>query len=365
MDAQQQPNTVTIRALPTPALVGPGDDLGDALVAALEHWGGDLRDGDVVAVASKVVALAEGAVIQASPGASPGATPGASPGTDDDPRRALARSQADRIVADATQALVVATRHGFVCANAGIDASNVADGLLLLPLDPDASAAALRAHLSRALDVDVAVVITDTFGRPWRMGQVDVALGIAGMAALRDERGGRDLHGRRLDVTVAAVGDAVAAAADLVRTKASGVPFVLLRGLEVGGDGTGQDLVRPIDEDLFPAGGPTLFDHAVTARTERPHRLDDSGLVAALATAADTVVVARSDDVTITVVTEPRPAITIAAPTELDAGMATEAVRIVLAGRGIAIEDPQVGAPTGPGRAVTVRVQPATASAPA
>lgn len=359
MDAQPQPDTVTILALPTLGLVEAGDDLGHALVAALDHWGGELRDGDVVAVASKVVALAEGAVIEADPR------------TDDvdgdDPRRALARSQADRIVADAPRALVVATRHGFVCANAGIDASNVADGLLLLPVDPDASAAALRAHVAAVLGVDVAVVITDTFGRPWRMGQVDVALGIAGMAALRDERGTRDLHGRHLDVTVAAVGDAVAAAADLVRTKSSGMPFVLLRGLEAGGTGTGRDLVRPLDEDLFPAGGPTLFDHAVTARPERPHSLTAKGLVAVLGSVADTVAAAHGD-VTITVVTEPRPAMNVTAPTELGAGMAVEAVRIALAGRGIAIDRPHVidhprgGGRTRPGRSVTVLARPAMAS---
>jgi len=284
------------------------------------------------------------------------------PDTDDadpDPRRAAARDQATRVVADAPQALVVATHHGFVCANAGIDASNVADGLLLLPHDPDASAATLRTGLAAALGIDVAIVVTDTFGRPWRMGQVDVALGVAGMAALRDERGGTDLHGRRLDVTVAAVADAVAAAADLVRTKASGAPFVVVRGLATGGSGTGRDLVRPVADDLFPAGGPTLFDHAITAQVTDTHGHDDHDLANLMSLVAATVASRPVPDVTITTLVDPGPAIAVTAPTDLAAGMAVEAVRIALAGRQILMAGPVVEDATGPGHMVRVVVRAA------
>ncbi len=351
LDARTPTTPVSITALPTATLIEVGDDLTRAVVDALSGAGIELRDGDVLAVASKVVALSEGAVVEA--GASTDA------GSAHDARRAAARAQASRVVADAPQALVVATHHGFVCANAGIDASNVAEGLLLLPADPDASAVALRDGLASALGRDVAVVVTDTFGRPWRMGQVDVALGVAGMAPLRDERGGNDLHGRRLDVTVAAVADAVAAAADLVRSKASGAPFVLLRGLETGGAGTGQDLVRPVAEDLFPAGGPTLFDHAVTAQVRGHHGRDDDELAEVLSQVAATIASRHVADVTIATVVEPGPAIAVTAPTAVAAGMAVEAIRIVLAGRDIAMAAPVVQDATGPGRMVRVLVRAA------
>jgi coenzyme F420-0:L-glutamate ligase / coenzyme F420-1:gamma-L-glutamate ligase len=164
--------------------------------------------------------------------------------------------------------LVVETRHGFVCANAGIDTSNLdvpAPGdrdveALLLPEDPDADAEALRRTLTERTGADVGVVVTDTFGRPWRLGLTDVALGAAGIVALRDDRGSTDLAGRPLEVTMVALADEVAAAADLVRTKADGTPFVLLRGLDLAGDGSGRDLLRPSSEDVFRAGGPTAAE---------------------------------------------------------------------------------------------------------
>ncbi len=149
------------------------------------------------------------------------------------------------------------TRHGFVCANAGIDASNTAAGtLVLLPDDPDASARRLREGLRERSGVDVGVVVSDTFGRPWRLGQTDVAIGAAGFAAIRDERGTTDREGRRLEVTETAVADELAAAADLVRRKADGVPVVVIRGLVAppdDGRGAGA-LVRDAAEDLFPRG---------------------------------------------------------------------------------------------------------------
>ena len=248
---------VRIVPLPTAHRVQPGDDLTALLLATLDQHGVAPVDGDVVCVASKVVSLAEGAIVELPPG---------------DPRaarRELAREHAAEVVAEAPWVLITRTAHGFVAANGGIDASNVgAHAALLLPRDPDASAAALRAGLVAATGRRVGVVITDTFGRPWRRGQTEVALGVAGLPALRDERGGVDLDGRRLEVTEAALADEVAAAADLVRGKDTGTPFVLLRGLDTTGlpEGTGQDLVRPLAEDLFAAGGPTAAERAVARR---------------------------------------------------------------------------------------------------
>ena len=219
----------------------PGDDLAAAIVAAI-----DLADGDVVVVAQKVVSKVEGALVD------PPAVPAG-----EDPRRALARREASEIVADSEAALIVRTKHGFVCANAGIDASNVSNGKLsLLPDDPDASADALRRDLFRKAGADVAVVIADTFGRPWRVGQTDVAIGLSGMRATRDERGRTDRVGHDLTVTDAAVADELAGAADLVRTKDAGVPVVVVRGFrwEPSGTAGAVDLVRDAETDLFRRG---------------------------------------------------------------------------------------------------------------
>lgn len=249
--------------LPTPHRFAAGDDLVAALVAAGAQAGVTLRDGDVVCVASKVVSLVEDATEPVTPDLDVRSA-----------RQQVARRLAAEVVADAPWVLITRTHHGFVAANGGLDASNVSSGdgpaLLRLPDDPDASARRLRGGLAAACGADVGVVVTDTFGRPWRTGQTEVALGVAGTPVLRDERGGTDLDGRPLEVTVAAVADEIAAAADLVRTKGSGTPFVLLRGLTPGGTGgsagTGQDLVRPAHEDLFRHGGPTASVAAVTAR---------------------------------------------------------------------------------------------------
>jgi coenzyme F420-0:L-glutamate ligase / coenzyme F420-1:gamma-L-glutamate ligase len=249
---------VEVIALPTAARFGAGDDLVTALADAAQAAGAQLRDGDVVCIASKVVSLVEDASVPLPAGTDPRSA-----------RRELARQQAAGIVADSPWVLITRTPHGFVSANGGIDASNVGDDgtALLLPTDPDASARQLRDEVRTRLGVDVGVVVTDTFGRPWRVGQTEVALGVAGTAAIRDERGGRDLDGRPLEVTEAAIADEVAAAADLVRTKASGTPFVLLRGLDrTGPHGSGRDLVRDLDQDLFRTGGPTSAEAAVAGR---------------------------------------------------------------------------------------------------
>jgi coenzyme F420-0:L-glutamate ligase / coenzyme F420-1:gamma-L-glutamate ligase len=227
--------------------IRPGDELAE-LIAAVA----DLRDGDVVVVAQKVVSKAEGALVAVPPGEDRAAA-----------RTRLAKEHAVRILVEAPWTVVVETRHGLVCASAGIDASNVAPGLLaLLPDDPDASARRLRAGLRRHAGVDVAVVVTDTFGRPWRMGQTDVAIGLAGLTAIRDERGRPDRFGMRMEVTEVAVADEIAAAADLAREKADGVPVVLVRGLPWRPDeqASAADLQRSPATDLFPRGRGMVAD---------------------------------------------------------------------------------------------------------
>jgi len=260
--------SLEILGLPSDRRAAPGDDVAAMLLAAVESAGVELRDGDVVCVASKVVAVAEGALLT-----HPGTTAARGPMSEDPAEvsrmtRDLARGAADEIVVDAPWVVVTRTTHGFVAANGGIDRSNVpGGGWLDLPRDPDASAAALRARLREELGIDVGVIVTDTFGRAWRLGQTDVALGVAGMPALRDERGRRDLDGRTLDVTVAAIADEVAGAADLVRTKGSATPFVLVRGLPFDGPhGDGRALVRPVAEDLFRWGGATAVEQGVSRR---------------------------------------------------------------------------------------------------
>jgi coenzyme F420-0:L-glutamate ligase / coenzyme F420-1:gamma-L-glutamate ligase len=231
-------------ALPGVPEVGQGDDLPALLLDAYRRAGLQPGDGDVVCVAQKVVSKVEGAVVTV--------------GDDEEvaqARRRLAREHAVRIVADTPEVLIVETHHGLVCANGGIDASNAEDRtLILLPDDPDASAHRIVDAVSARTGARIAVVITDTFGRPWRLGQTDFTIGVAGMAPLRDERGGRDRTGRVLEATLIAVADEVAAAADLVRRKADGTPFILVRGAAVDAADPGpgaRALVRPAREDLF------------------------------------------------------------------------------------------------------------------
>jgi coenzyme F420-0:L-glutamate ligase/coenzyme F420-1:gamma-L-glutamate ligase len=196
----------------------------------------DIRNGDVVVVTQKVVSKQEGRLVPA------------------EDREATVARETVRVVAAREDLVIAETRHGFVCANAGVDASNVAEGMLtLLPEDPDASAARLRnGLLERSALERLGVVITDTFGRPWRDGLVDVAIGVAGMPALVDLRGTPDHGGRLLDATVVALADQVAAAAGAVMGKAERVPAAVVHGLSWdGGDGTAHDLVRPAELDLF------------------------------------------------------------------------------------------------------------------
>ena len=220
----------------------PGDDLSAALAAAAP-W---LRDGDVVVVTSKVVSKCEGRLVPAPQ----------DPEERDPLRRKLVDDEAVRVLARKGRTLITENRLGLVQAAAGVDGSNVGrDELALLPVDPDASAAALRAGLRERLGVDVAVVITDTMGRAWRNGQIDAAVGAAGLAVLHGYAGAVDRHGNELLVTEVAIADEIAAAADLVKGKLTAIPVAVVRGLAVADDGTtARQLVRPGDDDLFWLG---------------------------------------------------------------------------------------------------------------
>ena len=221
----------------------PGDDLAGALASAIP----ELCDGDVLVVTSKIVSKVEGRLVPAP----------TDPAERDALRRELVLGESERVLARRGQTLIVASKTGLVQAAAGIDASNVEpDELALLPVDADASAARLRKALRELTGREVAVVITDTMGRAWRVGHTDVAIGSAGLRVLHSYEGGRDGHGNELMVTEVALADEVAAAADLVKGKLGGVPVALLRGLaSMAKDGsTAIELIRPLGEDMFWLG---------------------------------------------------------------------------------------------------------------
>jgi coenzyme F420-0:L-glutamate ligase/coenzyme F420-1:gamma-L-glutamate ligase len=229
---------VVIEIFPVTGLpeVEPGDDLSALLVGAVSPLGP--RNGDILVITHKVVSKAEGAIAPAT--------------TDKDYRNAVA-SEAVSIVRRRGEMVIAVTRHGFVCANAGVDRSNVTgDRVVLLPRDPDRSAHRIRTRLLRDLGVDLAVVISDTFGRAWRTGVVDVAIGISGIRPILDLKGTPDMHGRTLEVTEVAIADEVAAAAELAMGKSTGIPAALVRGVAYQpGIGRASELVRNPAEDLF------------------------------------------------------------------------------------------------------------------
>jgi coenzyme F420-0:L-glutamate ligase/coenzyme F420-1:gamma-L-glutamate ligase len=239
--------------------IEPDADLGALIAASAEREGHTLADGEIVVVAQKVVSKAEGRTRDLNT-VQPGAEAqrlGAD--TDRDPRLVeLILGESRRVVRATPQALIVETHDGWVCANAGIDASNVGDPdhVILLPANADASAQRIRAELVRACGSRPGVVIADSFGRPWRLGQTDVALGCAGVVALDDWRGRRDAHGRELAATAIATADQLAGAADLARTKDSGEPVAVISGAnrlwtDEDGPGAAAELQRPPHTDLF------------------------------------------------------------------------------------------------------------------
>ena len=246
----------TVTAFPGVPEIAPGDDLAAILATALtrHHETGDgLDDGDVVLVTSKIVSKAEGRIVLA------------------DDREAAIDAETVRVVARRGRTRIVENRQGMVMAAAGVDASNTPSGtVLLLPEDPDASARALRKRLRELTGRRIAVVVTDTFGRPWRNGLTDVAIGAAGIEVLEDHRGRVDAHGNELAMTVTATADELAAAADLVKGKTSGRPVAVIRGLGhlvTEEDGAGvRPMIRSAAEDMFRLGTSEAVREAVTGR---------------------------------------------------------------------------------------------------
>lgn len=212
----------------------------------------ELVSGDVLVVAQKVVSKAEGRVVlleDVEPSEQARELAG-----DGDPRKLeVVLAETVRIVRSRPPLVIAETPHGFVCASAGVDASNAPEAgtLVLLPLDPDASAQRIRDRVRELSGAEVGVVVADSFGRPWRNGLTDVAIGVAGIRPLVDLRGERDRTGYELRATVVAVADEIAAAADLARTKTEGVAAVVVRGLALAGEGNGHELVMPSERDLF------------------------------------------------------------------------------------------------------------------
>ena len=225
-----------------------GDDL-----AALVVERATLEDGDVLVVAQKAVSKAEGRVVRLD-GIEPSERALELAVGDEDPRRTeVILREAVEIVRIRPPLLIVETRHGFICASAGVDASNAPEPgtLVLLPLDPDASAARIRERVRKLTGATVGVIVSDSFGRPWRQGTTDVALGAAGIRVMEDLRGTLDRIGYELKSTQIAIADELASAAQLVMGKADGNPVAIVRGLDVAGEGTANELVMPADRDLF------------------------------------------------------------------------------------------------------------------
>lgn len=213
--------------------VEEGDDLAALITAAA--GAGTLQDGDVLVVAHKVVSKCEGRVV---------------PSVD---RKSAVVDESERVLRRRGDMIISVTRHGFVCANAGVDATNVpGDRVVLLPLDPDLSARRLAAKLERTAGVDVAVIVSDTFGRAWRNGQTNVAIGVAGIDPFVDHRGSTDMQGRVLEATTIAIADEIAGAAEMVMGKADGICAAIVRGAPVRrGRGSASGLVRAAEDDLF------------------------------------------------------------------------------------------------------------------
>jgi coenzyme F420-0:L-glutamate ligase / coenzyme F420-1:gamma-L-glutamate ligase len=238
---------IAVEGLPE---VSPGDDLGTLISSRSE-----LKNGDVLVVAQKVVSKSEGRLIslQTVTAGAEAVRIASNLIAQPDPRMVQVALDESVRVLRSHRVLITETRQGFVCANSGVDHSNIPgdDVLTLLPIDPDGSAERLRQSLHELAAIEVGVIVSDTFGRPWRLGIVNVALGVAGLPALVDLRGTVDDAGKPLHATVLAMADDIAAAAGLVMGKTARTPAVIVRGLQMQGRGRGRDLVRPASEDLF------------------------------------------------------------------------------------------------------------------
>jgi coenzyme F420-0:L-glutamate ligase / coenzyme F420-1:gamma-L-glutamate ligase len=238
-----------LRVIPVEGIpeIAAGDDVGALLAEAVAF-----EDGDVVVVAQKAVSKAEGRTVRLED-VEPSARARELAGGEDARRLEVILGEAVRIVSSRPPLVIAETRHGFVCASAGVDASNAPEQgvLVLLPVDPDASARRIRDRLAELTSRAVGVIVSDSFGRPWRQGTTDVAIGAAGISTLLDLRGTRDRTGYELHTTTIALADEIAGAAELVLGKTRGVPAAIVRGLDVAGEGAARDLVMPAERDLF------------------------------------------------------------------------------------------------------------------
>ncbi len=234
-----------VRGLPE---LREGDDLASLIVERAE-----LQNGDVLVVAQKAISKVEGRIMRLDD-VEPSSRAHELAGDGDPRRMEVVLREAKRVVRTRDSLVIAETRHGFVCASSGVDASNTPEPgtLVLLPVDPDASAAHLRARLHELTGREFGVVVSDSFGRPWRQGTTDVAIGAAGIEVLRDMKGERDPTGYELRSTVIAVADEIAGAAELVMGKLDRTPVAIVHGLDAAGDGTARDLVMPAERNLFP-----------------------------------------------------------------------------------------------------------------
>jgi coenzyme F420-0:L-glutamate ligase / coenzyme F420-1:gamma-L-glutamate ligase len=238
---------ISIRPVEGLPEIGEGDDL-----AALIAERAVLEEGAVLVVAQKVVSKAEGRVVRLDE-VEPSEQARELAGAEDARRHEVILRESARIVRSRPPLVISETQHGFVCASAGVDSSNVPEGgtVVLLPEDPDGSAARIRDRLRELTGADVGVIVSDSFGRAWRQGTTDVAIGVAGIRPLLDLKGVRDRTGYELHATVIAVADELAGAAELVMGKTAGVPAAVISGVDARGDGTAAELVMPAERDLF------------------------------------------------------------------------------------------------------------------
>jgi coenzyme F420-0:L-glutamate ligase / coenzyme F420-1:gamma-L-glutamate ligase len=238
---------ISIRPVEGLPEIGEGEDL-----AALIAERAELEDGDVLVVAQKAVSKAEGRVVRLAD-VEPSERARELAGHEDARRHEVILRESARVVRSRPPLVITETRHGFVCASAGVDSTNAPERetVVLLPLDPDASAARLRERLRELTGAEVGVIVSDSFGRAWRQGTTDVAIGAAGIRPLLDLKGTRDRVGYELHATVIAIADELAGAAELVLGKTDGVPAAVIRGVEARGEGTASELVMPAERDLF------------------------------------------------------------------------------------------------------------------
>ena len=234
--------------------VSPGDSVGKLIYEACSRQNIDIANDDILVLAHKIVSKAEGRIVHLNQVQPSARAIELARELEKEPALVETILQESRaVIRTGGRALIVETHHGFICANAGVDQSNVGiNQVVLLPKDPDDSARSIREELHRRTGRNPAVIISDSFGRPWRVGTVDVAIGIAGMKPIKDERGKKDRHGYQLKAAVAAVADEIAAAAELVMGKTNDVPVVIVRGFEMEKEeGSARELLRPEAEDLF------------------------------------------------------------------------------------------------------------------